>query len=48
VKVVGSVPGAGCVRVSFAFGPLPGVAAEKLEVAIFDLVLAQLSRAPGT
>jgi hypothetical protein len=48
VKVVGSVPGAGCVRVSFAFGPLPGVVAEKLEVAIFDLVLAQLSRAPGT
>ena len=36
------------MRVSFAFGPLPGVVAEKLEVAIFDLVLAQLSRAPGT
>jgi hypothetical protein len=48
VKVVGSAPATGCVRVSFAFGPIPGAAAEKLEMAIFDLVLAQLNRAPGT
>jgi hypothetical protein len=47
VKVVGSAPAPGCVRVSFAFGPIPGAAAEKLEMAIFDLVLAQLNRAPG-
>jgi hypothetical protein len=41
-RVVASVPAAGCVRISFAFGPIPGAAAEKLEMAIFDLVLAQL------
>jgi len=42
VKVVGSTPQAGYARVSFSFGRLEGAAAEMLELAIFDLVLAQL------
>jgi hypothetical protein len=44
VKMVGAAPQAGCVRVSFSFGKLEGPAAEKLELAIFDLVLAQLGK----
>ena len=56
VKVVGVSPQTGYVRVSFSFGRLEGAAAELLELAIFDLVLAQLrtranaalSPVPGT
>lgn len=47
VKVVGSTPQVGYVRVSFSFGKLEGAAAEVLELAIFDLVLAQLGSHAG-
>ena len=42
VKVAGVRQQAGNVRVSFAFFKLEGAAAERLELAIFDMVLAQL------
>jgi len=41
VKVVGARAQSGKVRVSFAFGKLEPVAAERLEHAIVDMVLAQ-------
>jgi hypothetical protein len=44
VKVVGVKTQAGNVRVSFAFTRLEGAAAERLELAIFDTVLAQLGK----
>jgi hypothetical protein len=44
VKVVGVKAQAGNVRVSFAFTRLEGAAAERLELAIFDMVLAQLGK----
>ena len=44
VKVVGVKAQAGSVRVSFAFTRLEGAAAERLELAIFDTVLAQLGK----
>lgn len=42
VKVVGVKQQPGNVRVSFAFVGLQGAAAERLELAIFDMVLGQL------
>ncbi len=42
VKAVGATPQAGSIRVSFAFEGLGEVAAERLELAIVDMVLAQL------
>jgi hypothetical protein len=44
VTVVGMKPQAGNVRVSFSFGKLRGQAAERLESAIFDMVLLQLGQ----
>lgn len=44
VVVVGMKPQPGNVRVSFAFQRLEPAAAERLELAIFDAVLAQLGR----
>jgi hypothetical protein len=46
VKVVGTRAQAGSLRVSFAFGEMEGAAAERLEFAIFDMVLAQLGQPP--
>jgi hypothetical protein len=42
VKVAGMKAQPGNVRVSFTFGKLEAPAAERLELAIFDAVLAQL------
>ncbi len=44
VRVAGVAPASGHVRVSFAFGPMPGADSERLERAILDMVLAQLRR----
>jgi hypothetical protein len=44
VKVVGAKQQPGNVRVSFAFVRLQGAAAERLELAIFDMVLGQLEK----
>ena len=41
VKVVGAHAQAGNVRVSFSFGKLEGIQAERLEFALIDMVLAQ-------
>ncbi|HET8733345.1 MAG TPA: PilZ domain-containing protein [Anaeromyxobacteraceae bacterium] len=42
VKVVGSVPMVGYSRVSFSFGRLDPASAERLDLAILDMVLQQL------
>ena len=44
VKVVGVKAQPGSVRVSFTFVKLQGAAAERLELAIFDMVLGQLGK----
>ena len=44
VKVVGSTAQMGYVRVSFTFGVLASEAAERLELAILDMVLQQLGK----
>jgi hypothetical protein len=44
VTVVGMKPQAGNLRVSFSFGKLRGAPAERLESAIFDMVLSQLGQ----
>jgi hypothetical protein len=44
VKVVGAKQQPGNVRVSFSFVRLQGAAAERLELAIFDMVLGQLDK----
>jgi hypothetical protein len=44
VTVAGSKAQPGNMRVSFAFGNLPEADRERLELAIFDAVLAQLGR----
>ena len=44
VTVAGMKPQPGNVRVSFAFGRLEEPARERLELAIFDAVLAQLGK----
>ena len=44
VKVVGSTPQMGYVRVSFTFGVLEPAASERLELSILDMVLQQLGR----
>jgi hypothetical protein len=43
VRVVGAKQLPGSVLVSFAFQKLEGAAAERLELAIFDMVLAQIT-----
>jgi c-di-GMP-binding flagellar brake protein YcgR len=48
VKVVGIVPMVGYFRVSFAFSRMDPASAERLDVAILDMVLQQLGPArPG-
>jgi hypothetical protein len=42
VRVVGSVPMVGYFRVSFSFGRLDPASAERLDLAILDMVLHQL------
>ncbi len=42
VKVVGSVPMVGYFRVSFSFGRMEPASAERLDLAILDMVLQQI------
>jgi hypothetical protein len=44
VKIVGTKQHPGSVLVSFAFQKLEGSAAERLELAFFDMVLSQMGR----